>query len=215
MKTGELIQRYYYRVPSFVDGTTEFHWLIRKHCRDAAEILEVGAGPTNPTSAMLATLGKVTGIDISPEVHENVHVSKSYVCDGRRFPFEDGSFDACVSNYVLEHLAEPEEHFREVARVLKPGAPYCFRTPNKWHYVALAARILPHWVHLKLSNRLRGLGREAHDPYPTFYRANSRSTLRRLCKQAGFASVELAMIEKEPSYGVSSVFLPFLADDAL
>jgi ubiquinone/menaquinone biosynthesis C-methylase UbiE len=36
-------------------------------------------------------------------------------------PFPDHSFDVVWSNYVLEHVAEPETMLSEIMRVLKPG----------------------------------------------------------------------------------------------
>ncbi|MEO1181172.1 MAG: class I SAM-dependent methyltransferase [Cyanobacteria bacterium J06636_28] len=38
-------------------------------------------------------------------------------------PFADESFDAVIFAHVLEHMANPVETLREMARVLKPGAP--------------------------------------------------------------------------------------------
>ena len=43
------------------------------------------------------------------------------VAPGARWPWDDGFFDAAVSNQVLEHVHDAEEFFRETSRVLKPG----------------------------------------------------------------------------------------------
>ena len=132
------------------------------------------AGPTNPTSSFLASLGNLTGLDVSEEVKQNCYLQDARVYDGGAFPFPSQSFDLCVSNFVLERVSvHPVTHFREVARVLKPAGKYCFRTPNLWHYIPLAASLTSHSVHLKLANRLRGLDDSAHDPWPTVYRANT------------------------------------------
>ena len=75
-------------------------------------------------------------------------------------PFADASFDACVSNFVLQHVSHPEDHFTEVARVLRPGGVYCLRTPNLFHYVSMGAYIMPHSMHLMLANRISKLTEE-------------------------------------------------------
>ena len=41
--------------------------------------------------------------------------------DGEALPFADGSFDAVLSTWVLEHLHDPPATFAEAARVLRPG----------------------------------------------------------------------------------------------
>jgi SAM-dependent methyltransferase len=207
--TDSLFDRYYFRDPQFINGTARFFDLVTSHAPERPSILEIGAGPTNPASSFLASLGDLTGLDVSAEVKENCDLQSAHVYDGGIFPFASHSFDLCVSNFVLEHVADPATHFREVARVLKPGGKYCFRTPNLWHYIPLAARLTPHSLHLKLANRLRGLDESAHDPWPTVYRANSLPTLKRLRSAAGLAAVECNLVESEPSYGRSSAFLFF------
>jgi ubiquinone/menaquinone biosynthesis C-methylase UbiE len=49
---------------------------------------------------------------------------------GDRLPFDDSHFASAVSNSVLEHIPDLEHVIHEVARVLKPGAPFVFCVPN-------------------------------------------------------------------------------------
>jgi SAM-dependent methyltransferase len=59
--------------------------------------------------------------------------------DGRRLPFEDGTFDTVLSVQVLEHTPRPAELVAEMARVLKEGgililsAPFQFRLHEEPH----------------------------------------------------------------------------------
>jgi SAM-dependent methyltransferase len=213
VKTGTWFERYYFSRPGYLSGTIEFHRLAQEALGKGSEILEIGSGPENQTSLFLSRLGNLQGVDISEEIRSNHHLRVAKVYDGSKLPFDDRQFDLCVSDYVLEHIGDPALHFREVARVLKPGGKYCFRTPNIFHYVALASSMLPHSLHLKLANRLRGASSDAHDPYPTFYRCNRRGRLRRLCADAGLKVYEFRMVEKEPSYGRigAAFFFPMMA----
>jgi SAM-dependent methyltransferase len=42
--------------------------------------------------------------------------------DDYRLPFEDETFDFCISSQVFEHVTNHEQVFAEIRRVLKPGA---------------------------------------------------------------------------------------------
>lgn len=50
--------------------------------------------------------------------------------DASRMPFPDSSFGSAFSNSVLEHIPQVEAVLAEISRVLKPGAPFVFCTPN-------------------------------------------------------------------------------------
>ena len=204
------MQRFYSPARGWVDGTTEFHLLCRSTTPRGSKILEIGTGGTNPTSNFLASLGVVYGLDPDPEVRHNTALTEAQVLDSPTFPYPSGSFDVCVTNYVLEHVEDAESHLQEVARVLKAGAAYIFRTPNRLHYVSVAAWLLPHWVHETVANRLRNLPAHAHGPHRTLYALNTPGAIRRGAQRAGLRVESLRLVEKEPSYGMSSPVL-FLA----
>jgi SAM-dependent methyltransferase len=201
MRTDQLFERYYFSRPEFVDGTMQFHQLLATQTKPGSLILEIGAGPSNATSSYLSTIGRVVGADISSEIETNVALAEAHTFDGSHLPFGNKSFDVCVSNWVIEHVGDPSDHFREVARVLKDGGTYCFRTSNRWHYFVVGSRLLPFGLHLRVANKLRGAPEGAHDPYPTFYRANTSSRIRRLSCESGLTPLALLTIETEPSYG--------------
>ena len=209
--TAWLMQRLYPAENGWIDGTTEFHELCAASIARGSRILEVGAGSENPTSAFLSSLGNLHGLDVDMEIKDNRALNSKTIFGGLDFPFEPLSFDACVSNYVLEHVGHPLHHLREVERVLRPGGRYIFRTPNRLHYVALGAGALPHWVHIAIANRLRGLAEHAHGPHHTVYGLNTRRRVRRLAGMAGLEVDLIRMVEKEPSYGMASpaLFLVF------
>ena len=211
------LERYYKGRPGWVDGTAEFHALCRARIPAGAKILEIGAGPSNPTSRFLAPLGELHGLDPSAEVKSNDALVSASVLEGERFPFDDGAFDVCVSDYVAEHVPNPAAHLAEVRRVLKPGGSYLLRTPNRFHYVSLVAAATPHWFHELVANRLRNLPADAHDPYPTVYRMNSKADVERLARATGLEVAELRMVEKEPSYGMAArpLFFAFMAYERL
>ena len=214
------LDRWYSRADGWVDGTTKFHAI----CRDALEgrgphpsLLEVGSGPPNPSSEFFSTLGRLTGVDTDPVIMRNPAVSEAHVVTGETLPFEDCTFDACFSNWVLEHIPNPEAHLAEVNRVLKPGGRYVARTPNRYHYVSLVAAATPQWFHALVANRLRALPEDAHEPWQTFYRLNTRKAVRRTAVRSGFVVDAIRVLESEPSYGMASkpLFLAFMLYERL
>lgn len=52
--------------------------------------------------------------------------------DIHALPFRSGAFDAVVNLQVLEHLREPGQAIREMARVLKPGGQLILTTVQCW-----------------------------------------------------------------------------------
>ena len=196
------LERFYTRRPGWEGGTSIFHRMCAGAVSSGGTVLEIGAGPSNQTTRMLASLSTVHGVDIDPDVRLNDALASAHVISGDAYPFPAETFDACVSDYVAEHVEFPERHLREVFRVLKPGGRYVLRTPNLFHYVALVSRLTPHWFHVRVANRLRGAADGAHEPYPTFYRMNTRATLVRLASGAGLKVETLDLIEREPSYGM-------------
>lgn len=213
----DYVQRFYTSRPGWINGTQQFHDLCSRSIAAGSRILEVGPGPSNSTSRFLATIGELDGVDPDSDLESNDALNRAWQIEGDNYPVPESHYAACVSNYVLEHVAHPEEHLREIHRVLTPGGSYVFRTPNRFHYVALVASVTPHWFHALVANRLRGLDADAHDPYPTVYKINTQAAVRRHAEAAGFEVEELRMIESVPSYGAASraLFLAGLAYERL
>lgn len=200
----DYVERFYASRPGWAHGTKQFHDLCTRFIKRDTRILEVGPGPSNETSRFLAEVGELDGVDLAAEIEDNDALTHAWQIDGDDYPVPESHYDACVSNYVLEHVTDPEAHLREIHRVLRPGGRYMFRTPNRYHYVALAASVTPHWFHRLVANRLRGLDSDAHDPYPTVYRINTRTSVHRHAEAAGFEVEELHLVESAPSYGAAS-----------
>jgi SAM-dependent methyltransferase len=104
-------------------------------------VLDCGCGPGS-ISIDLATLVapcEVVGIDIEPtqldaaralaagRQVENVQFQFGSIYD---LPFPDASFDSVLAHTVVEHLANPQEAFTEVRRVVKPHGIFGVRDPD-------------------------------------------------------------------------------------
>jgi SAM-dependent methyltransferase len=121
-------------------------------------LVDVGCG-TGSHAAALAELGwTVTGVDVSEDMlrrarEKGVHSAQA---DAAALPFEDASFDAGVSVFTHTDVDDFSAVVREVARVLRPGAPFvyvgahpCFVGPHSVYDVDRGAPELhPGWYRL-------------------------------------------------------------------
>lgn len=172
--------------------------LLRERAREGDLMLDAGCGSGRVFRYELPRRPRlIVGVDLTEEPRGNPNIDAAARADLARLPFRHSVFDLAVSSHVVEHLAAPEAVFRELARVLKPGGALLILTPNRWHYVTLAARLLPHHVHVAF-NRWRGV--DARDIFPTRYRANTAGRLRRLLEGAGLFVERLDQFETEPEY---------------
>src|ERR1035438_8674151 len=71
-------------------------------------------------------------------------------------------------------------------------------TPNKYDYVSLIATLTPHWFHQRLVSRIFGVSED--DVFPTLYRANTRSAIRKAMAASGLAEKQLISITHYPAY---------------
>ena len=81
-----------------------------------ARILDLGAGNRRRAPNVINL-----EIEVTPEV--------DIVADGHFLPFSDRTFDAVVSEAVLEHVQSPNLVVEEIYRVLKPGGYICLAVP--------------------------------------------------------------------------------------
>ena len=93
-----------------------------------ARVLDLGAG--SGVDALLAARrgARVTGIDMTPDMLRAAARAAQGAATFVRalaedLPFGDRSFDAAVSNGVLNLCPDKPRALTELARVLKPGAP--------------------------------------------------------------------------------------------
>jgi ubiquinone/menaquinone biosynthesis C-methylase UbiE len=94
-------------------------------------VLDIGCGSGGDVRAMAEIVGpkgRAVGLDSSATMVEAARQRSGsdlpvefVVGDAHHLDFPDNSFDACRTDRVLLHLADPSQAVREIARVLRPG----------------------------------------------------------------------------------------------
>lgn len=194
---------------SRVDGTVVFFTRVQALLGNSNTVLDVGCGrgarqddPCVLHRQLTDLRGPertVIGLDVSDAGWENPFIDAFRpIAESGHWPVDSSSVDVAVSDYVIEHLEDPELFFDEVHRVLRPGGFFCARTPNKWGYVAVVSRLLAQKKHARLLARVQSDRKEA-DVFPTVYRCNTPAAIRRVLHHAKMEGVVLS-IEGEPNY---------------
>ena len=176
-----------------------YHALVAGALDDVRTVVEVGCGDgaVAPFPWRLYPHVRLLGVD--PDAAAARHPWAQAVhapLPSGAWPLPDGCADLLLARYVLEHVERPQAFLREAARVLRPGGRFLFLTPNARHPAALASRLLPVALKRRILRRTRGVAED--DVFPTWYRLNTPSALRRALGRAGFAEVRLATRELEP-----------------
>ena len=123
--------------------------------RPGETIIDVGAGHGGALCQFNST-NPIVALDLNPEVFQaNVRV---VVGDARELPFDDGSFDVCFSNSVLQYMIGEDrnryaEEIRRVAGRYWVQAPYRF-FPVDPHYLVPGIQFLPVRVQQWLNSRI-------------------------------------------------------------
>lgn len=173
-----------------MDGTIAFFTRVNALLSPTMTVLDFGAGrgagaledPVVYRRSLQTLKGKVKeviGVDIDPAVFAHPALDRAIVAPPRGpLALEDESVNLIVSDFCFEHVDCPVEISRELDRVLKVGGWICARTPNRWGYISISARLIPNRWHVAA---LKGLqpDRQAQDVFPTHYRLNTISALKR------------------------------------
>jgi arsenite methyltransferase len=96
-------------------------------------VLDVGSGAGTDSlvaAQMVAPEGRVTGIDMTPEMLAKARAAAAEMGatnvefmegDAEKLPFEDERFDVVISNGVIDLIPDKDAVFSEIHRVLRPG----------------------------------------------------------------------------------------------
>lgn len=193
---------------SNVDGTISFYSRVQSLLPKTGVVCDIGCGRGTAAADRVEYRRRlrdlrgperiVIGLDMDPVAQSNPLINHFVLYDGCKLPLNDQSVDIVVSDFVIEHLANPRAYFAEIGRILKLGGRLCVRTPNVRSYFGLSVKLLPQRVKHQVLRSVEP-DREAHDVFPALYRCNTHRALVRDLSSAGFRATVIGH-EAEPAY---------------
>jgi SAM-dependent methyltransferase len=161
-------------------------------------LLDAGCGEGGLTTDYQEQAKQVVGIDryLIP-IRNTIHLKNIADADLIALPFPDQTFSLITCSWVLEHLRQPEDVFREITRVLKPGGHFVFITPNTYNYLIWARRLIPNRVSTPVVDKIYQRGEDYI--FPTFYRANTRRSIDGYLVSLGYTCHRFEYVS-DPTY---------------
>ena len=158
-----------------------------------SRLLDVATGPGYAAAAAHARGASVIGVDVASamvELAAGLHPGIDFrQADAEALPFEDGSFDAVVSNFVVPHLGRPERAVGELARVLETGGVLALTTWDHPERMRLLGLVL---------DAFAGAGATPPQdlpPGPPFFRFSDDREFEALLRGSGLTQVVVTTIE--------------------
>jgi len=193
--------RYRAMRPGWQSSGDQLEALVRGLLTKDSRVLDLGCGRGGLIELIWRDVKLAAGLDPDiPSLSEHRAPGMPVLRGvGEHLPFASGSFDLVVSVWVLEHVREPLNVLREVARVLRPGGHFVFLTPNLRNPLVSMNRIGKAIPLLQTQLVSRFYGRRESDTFPVQYRANTARAIHGLAEASDLRVADLRVVP-DPTY---------------
>ncbi len=147
--------------------------------------LDAGCGRNELVEEFKGEYGLAIGVDWGKEGK-----GRFVRADLSQLPFKEETFDFITCKWVLEHIPYPQEVIGELRRILASGGRLLIQTPNRDHFLLFGYQFLPSSLKSRLIAFFFGSPQER---FPTFYRANTPSGLRRFVENGRLKVVRMVL----------------------
>jgi len=157
---------------------------------EGSHVLDVGTGPGVVAAVVRERGGTPVGLDFSEDMLNEARTRYPEIefreGDAAALSFEDDEFDAVVANFVVHHMARPQESLVEARRVLRDGGSLAFTV---W---ADPTKLAAFGVFLAAVEEHVGVAELPHGP---LFGVSEFDAFRDLVAAAGFRDCQVEEIE--------------------
>jgi SAM-dependent methyltransferase len=156
-------------------------------------VLDAGCGRTSPLIQFRDRIDRFVGVDIhapeTPLPYLDEFATVDLCADAASFP--EGSFEVVLSNFTIEHFADPPMALTNLYRWLRPGGTLVITTVNRRHPFVNAYLSFPDGARHRIQPLVKASAADAH---PLVGVCNDPETVTGALAGAGFERVELETI---------------------
>ena len=156
-------------------------------------VLDAGCGRTSPLIGFRDRIDRFVGADIhapaTPLPYLDEFATVDLCADDSSFP--EGSFDLILSNFTVEHFADPEAALANLYRWLRPGGTLVITTVNRRHPFVNAYLVVPDGVRRRVQPLIKATAADAH---PLVGICNDPASVAGTLSGAGFEGIELETV---------------------
>lgn len=156
-------------------------------------VLDAGCGRTSPLVGYRDRIARFVGVDIHeppaplPYLDEFATVDLCLHDDA----FAEGMFDVILSNFTLEHFADPRAALANLQRWLRPGGTLVITTVNRRHPFVAAYLGMSDGPRRRLQPVIKATAADAH---PLVGACNDPACVRATLEDVGFERVEVETV---------------------
>ena len=156
-------------------------------------VLDAGCGRTSPLISFRDRIDRFVGVDIhaplTPLPYLDEFATVDLCGDGDSFP--EGSFELILSNFTVEHFADPAIALANLNHWLRPGGTLVITTVNRRHPFVAAYLGIPDGARRRIQPMIKATAADAH---PLVGRCNDPEAVAAALAGAGFGEIELETV---------------------
>lgn len=159
----------------------------------AVVALDAGCGRVSALRTFRPRIARLVGADIHEPSAPLPHLDEFVIVDlcGSGAAFPDGTFDLVLSNFTLEHFADPQAALANLRRWLRPGGMLVATTVNRRHPFVAAYLGLPEGSRRAIQPLVKATAADAH---PLVGACNDPAAVRQALDTAGFVDIRLTTV---------------------